>query len=66
MFFAVHKALFASIDAELGEDLLQTEQLAAVTRIDRCETAAFRRLFAPSSNLIVSREGRRGGVAAVG
>jgi hypothetical protein len=39
MFFAVHEALFASIEAELGGGLLQTGQLPAVTRIDRCETA---------------------------
>src|SRR5690242_14212139 len=57
MFFVIDEALFASIDAGLGGGLLQPGQLAAATRIDRCETARFRRLFASSSDLIVSREG---------
>ena len=61
MFFGIHGALLTSIDVEMRGGLLQTGQLAAVTRIDRCETAAFRRLFAPSPIFIVSREGRRGG-----
>ena len=61
MFFAIHEALFASIDVERRGGLLQTGQLATVTRIDRCEPAAFRRLFAPSSDLSVAREGRRDG-----
>ena len=41
---------------------MQTGQLAAVTGIDRCQPAAFRRLFAPSPNFSVAREGLRGGV----
>ena len=38
LFFAVHEALFASIDAEWGKDLLQPGELAGVARIDRAET----------------------------
>lgn len=52
MFFVIHKALFASIDAERGGGSLQTGQLAAVTGIDRCRPAAFRRLFAPLPTLV--------------
>ena len=57
MFFVIHKARSASIDAERRGGLSQTGQLAPVTGIDRCQPTAFRRLFAPSPNFSVAREG---------
>jgi hypothetical protein len=60
MFFVMHEAPLASIDVEWGGGLLQTGQLAAVTSIDRCEPAAFRRLFAPRPSLVL--HGRGGGI----
>jgi len=60
MFVGVDKALFGSIVPDWGEDLLQTRKLTAVTGIDRCQSAAFRRLIAPSVQLYYLAGGAAG------